>query len=70
MIELTAREWFTLTGRGPVAVIDATQLQDALLHVGDHVRIDGTEYLVKGIGGMRVASGPEPFLGILVAETD
>ncbi|MET0704044.1 MAG: hypothetical protein ABWY93_30730 [Mycobacterium sp.] len=69
MIELSAQEWFTLTGRGRVAVVDATQLDGALLSIGDRVRIDGVLYVVEDLGGMRVVNDLRPLIGIRVRES-
>jgi len=49
MIELTALKWFTITGRGPVVMIDLAELGARTIQIGDHVLIDGTEYAIWGI---------------------
>ncbi|WP_078288816.1 hypothetical protein [Mycobacterium sp. D16R24] len=49
MIELTALKWFTITGRGPVVMIDSAELGARTIQIGDHVVIDGTEYAIWGI---------------------
>ncbi len=50
MIELHAEDWFEITGRGKVAVCQG--MPPGMSHpaelLGETVRIDGTEYLVRG----------------------
>lgn len=56
-------------GRRLKVVIELADAGSAITR-GDHVRIDGTEYVVEGLGGMRVASEPEPLVGIWVKTSD
>lgn len=72
MIELTALKWFTITGRGPVVMIDSAELGARTIQIGDHVVIDGTEYAIWGIESFykpNVEPGVIPY-GLLVCAPD
>lgn len=53
MVELTAKDWFHITGRGWVAAVDLPEpvARDKLLETYKHVKIDGKEYEVIGFEG-------------------
>jgi len=73
MIELQAQEWFDITGRGKVAVCQG--MPPGMTHpaelLGETVRIDGTEYLVRGteqLGGYWTSNPYSKPYGLLVRE--
>lgn len=69
ILNLRAQEWFTIAGRGRIAVIDTAQIPGPPITVGDHVRIDNVHYEVLGIeSGWKLTSPPQPFqhAGLLV----
>lgn len=81
LLELTASDWFTITGRGRVAAVDLRQLPDCParinseselpVHVGEHVRIDGRKYKISGIELSRALMSPpfiKPGVGLIVQE--
>ena len=66
MIELHAVEWFTIIGRGDVAVI-YTPYDDLSSLKNQVVQIDGKSYLVRGVEYFHPRKPSDPF-GLLVRE--
>ena len=45
---LVSDDWFNISGRGRVAVV-TFETEDEVPKIGDHVRIDGDKYEVRGV---------------------
>jgi hypothetical protein len=71
MIDFTANDWFNVTGQGWVASINVRDVPgvpnpmrteaDLPVRTGDHVRIGGMEYEVRGVEYARALVSP-PFI--------
>jgi hypothetical protein len=71
MIETTASDWFTITGRGQVAVVDTRTFLGQIVSTGDTIRIDGKLYKVNGVERSRILTSPptdSPHVGLQVRE--
>ncbi|WP_040584607.1 hypothetical protein [Segniliparus rugosus] len=66
MVELWAKGWFSITGRGRVATIDPDQLGDRTVRVGDHVLIDGSEHVVAGVEFIDHVAEGTAYIGLVV----
>lgn len=68
---LHAGDWFTITGKGRVAVVDTRQIEGDPINVGDVVKIDGDLYVLLGIEAQRGLSSPpvvKPHMGFVVRQ--
>ena len=64
MIELRAADWWKIPGLGKCAAINPVELGNDVIHVGDKVSIDGSQFVVLGIEQSRTLAHPPKLAGL------
>jgi hypothetical protein len=67
-VELHAKDWFTITGRGRVASFEGIEGFDPRLLLNTEVTIDGKPYFIRGVETFAILDATGRSFGLLVRD--